>query len=105
MLGAISALRLNRRDLNAEQIVQAVSGQGSDPATELANELLDRATKGLDDTAAKVLAALLVADWGNDADRAGDAINTYETAHSLRSEVLQPLRYQVGGYKALDPLL
>jgi HEAT repeat protein len=94
-----------RADLPSTAIARAMRFPADANGTEqLTEQLLSRATQATPPLTG-VLADILVANYDGDPDSVGRAIDAYETAHQTGPGVFEPLRIEVGGTLALDPIL
>jgi HEAT repeat protein len=96
-----------RADLPGKEIIVAIDltpeTVGADPHA-LTDYLIEKAV-GQDRRMTENLSSLIVAACGGDPEAAGERLNSFQTAKSIPSEKMDPLRKHIGGESALGPVM
>ena len=98
---------LARGDIDVAELVSAVTPLDVEPTkfvNQLSSMVIEAATKEQNGGMTGLLADLLIKTTGSDPIRAGDQINSYETAHKMPRGSLKALRIAVGGESALSEI-
>lgn len=94
-----------RPDIEAPDIVTAINPPDDAPQ-QLTDYLIAQAVDhAQDERLIAILAALVIASANSSMTLAADRIDAYQKKSGVKAEQLQPLRVEVGGSKALTPIL
>ncbi len=105
LLLVLQAGRLTRADIDAPLIITAVNPPEASPER-LSDYFIAQAIDNeQDERITAVLAALIIASANSSMTLAAERIDAYQQKSGVTAEQLQQLRVEVGGSKALDPIL
>ncbi len=108
LLEILHAGRQTRADIDSAALVAAIQPAPEEMAANpylLPDFLIEQAAKVQDERLTALLAGLIVAAAGGSMRLAAERIETVQQNSQLPAEALRPLRVEVGGSKALNPIL